>query len=491
MRSHTINMNIPNQTHDGYAWAQSAEKEGSWGTAANRWAVLRAAYPDEFEIWFREIAALIQNHQLTPAKGLLADAEKKFPENPNWLISKAHLQEHQNLLTDASKSLQLARGLHPETLEVWLESCELNIRMGNFPEAEAINLEAQKHFPDNKIIITQFAEIATKAEDWKTAIERWQKYSKLYPLEEKGFIKTAEAARKLGNYKLAKQIIYHSKSQNELKEAICHESLGIKTKSTPHRHSTFFGLTELIWTKALFNLRAETQLSYLSYLWWILEPLMHMVVYFLLFGILLQRGGEGFIAFLLTGLIPWMWFGKAVNSSANSILTGKGLLLQVGLPSIFFPLVTILQATIKQIPVFSLLLGFVWLQGHPPGAQWLALPAVILLQALLIIATGCIFAAIVPFAKDLTHVIPTGMTFIMFLSGVFYSHETIPPQWRDIFLLNPIAFLLKSYRDILILETWPDMTSIGMWFVISLILCSLVLQSYKKLRYIFPRVVIS
>ena len=102
-----------------------------------------------------------------------------------------------------------------------------------------------------------------------------------------------------------------------------------------------------------------------------------MGVYYLVFGLLLQRGGENYPVFLLTGLIPWMWFMKAVNGSSNSIIAGQNLMLQVGLPSIVFPLVSLLQATLKQIPVFILLFGFLWLQDINPGMHWWTLIPVI------------------------------------------------------------------------------------------------------------------
>jgi len=179
-------------------------------------------------------------------------------------------------------------------------------------------------------------------------------------------------------------------------------------------------------------------------------------VYYLVFGFLLQRGGDNYPVFLLSGLIPWMWFSKAVNSSSNSIISGQGLLLQVGLPSIVFPLVTLLQATLKQIPVFLLLLGFLWLQGFAPGTNWWALLPVIVVQAILTTAFACSVAALVPFARDLSYLVPTGLMFLMFISGIFYDYRTIPENWQSLFLANPVAFLLKSYREILVNGTLPD-----------------------------------
>ncbi len=255
------------------------------------------------------------------------------------------------------------------------------------------------------------------------------------------------------------------------------------------RYTNTWRLLELIWTNAIFNLRSEVQRNYLSYGWWIIEPFLHMVVYYVVFGLLLQRGGENFVTFLLIGLVPWMWFMKAVNGSRGSILSGHNLMLQVGLPSAIFPLVTTLQASLKQIPVFLLLLGFVWLQGYPPGAHWFALIPIVIVQALLITAFACTIAAIIPFIRDLINLVPTGLTLLMFLSGIFYDYRVISPEWQKLFLMNPVAFLLKSYREVLMDKVMPDMYALMLLGLGSGIACTVLLLAYKRLRYIYPRVV--
>lgn len=267
----------------------------------------------------------------------------------------------------------------------------------------------------------------------------------------------------------------------------------VKTKHTdtnmPHiHHKNPWRLLELIWTMAFFNMRSEVQRSYLSYGWWILEPLLHMVVYYIVFDKLLHRGGEGFVVFLLTGLVPWMWFLKAVNTSSGSILSSSRLMLQVGLPSIVFPLVAIMQATLKLIPVFILLLCLMWLNGYSPNIHWLALIPVLIIQALLVIACACTIAAIIPFLRDLSYLVPTGLTFLMFLSGIFYDYRNISPKWQELFLMNPVAYLLKSYREILIDSATPDFQRLMIIGVVSGVTCLLLLLLYKRLRFIYPRI---
>jgi lipopolysaccharide transport system permease protein len=251
-----------------------------------------------------------------------------------------------------------------------------------------------------------------------------------------------------------------------------------------------FAFFELVWVKALLNIKAELHRSYLSYGWWVIEPLLHMGVFFVVFGMLLKRGEGDFLTFLLTGLIPWMWFMKGVTVSSNSILNGDNVLRTVRASPAFFPLASVVQTTLKQIPVMAILLSLVVFRGHIPSVHWFALAPVMLTQLALTAFVSCLVAAIIPFFRDLAFLVPTGLQFIMFLSGTFYDYRTIPIEWQGLFLLNPMAFLLKCYRDIFLENTWPQMDVLAMWFASSLLLCLITVYVMNKLRHIYPRVIV-
>jgi len=473
-----------------FAWARKVAQEGDWSESAKRWAVLRQAYPNHPATWFGAINAHIEAGEIEKAIVAMGSASEKFPNHPNILLQGAKIKLQQNQPDTAAELLTIARQKHAGKLETWLQSADCAAQKGRFDEAEQFNTEARQRFPDALQAHKQCSELAMQQKNWELALERWESFRKQFPEHPAGYLLAAEAAEQSGNPKLARKLKLANEYGDDLLTEMEEEVFQSQTNQR-HRHTTLGGLTELVWTKAIFNLRSETQRNYLSYLWWILEPLLYMVVYFLVFGVLLQRGGEGFITFLLTGLIPWTWFSKAVSSSSNSIIAGQGLMLQVGIPSIVFPLVSLLQASLKQIPVFLVLFAFVWLQGYPPDVHWLALFPVVLIQVMLTIMFGCLLAALVPFVRDVSHLVPTGLMFVMFLSGIFYSYERIPAQWQNIFLMNPIAFILKCYREIFIDGIYPDFVTLGTWGIISMLGCVLILMAYKKLRYIFPRVVLA
>lgn len=248
-------------------------------------------------------------------------------------------------------------------------------------------------------------------------------------------------------------------------------------------------LIELIWAKAVLNLRREASINYLSYLWWVLEPMMHMVVYYVVFSFLLSRGTENYVAFLLTGLIPWLWFSKTINHATTSIIQGRQLMSQVHIPKIFFPMVCLLQDSVKQAFVFLLLLLFLLLYGVKPSVCWFGLIPVVSVQLLITILGASLVAVLIPFVRDFKFLVPTVLQFVMFCSGLFYSYERISPKYRNLFFLNPVALLLKNYRDLLLNQLWPDWVALAELGAFSFIGISLVLLFYRKVEFRLIRIV--
>jgi len=479
----TFNLPLPEQT---FEWPRQAAQEKNWTEATLRWTVLRKVYPEHPAPWIQGATAHIEAGELKAAEALLVHARQHFPNNPISLTESAKLAMRQQKWGAAEAFLQQARDKHPDNLQTWMISAEYAEGQGDLKQAAAYFQKACECEPERPGPFIQYAELFMRAKQWEQALKSWEALRIHFPDIAAGYLRAAEAARHLGRPKEARQLVLALQYGTDILKI---DTDNQNTAKQHGGHANPGRLLELIWTKAIFNLRSEVHRNYLSYGWWVLEPLLHMGIYYLVFGLLLQRGGENYPVFLLTGLIPWMWFMKAVSGSSNSIIAGQNLMLQVGLPSVVFPLVSLLQATIKQIPVFILLFGFLWLQDISPGMHWWALIPVIIVQALLTIAFASAVAAVIPFVRDLSYLVPTGLMFLMFLSGIFYDYQMISAEWQRLFLMNPMAFLLKCYREIFINGTLPDMQTLTWWGLGSAVACTMMILAYKRLRYIFPRIV--
>lgn len=245
----------------------------------------------------------------------------------------------------------------------------------------------------------------------------------------------------------------------------------------------------LVQIKVAANLKNEISRYYLNYLWWIIEPILSMLTLYIVFGIMLNRGTKDFIPFLLVGLTTWNWFSRSLNNSANSIYSAKNLMVQVNIPKIFFPLVTIFQDTFKHMFATSLILIFLGLYSKVFTMTWICLPVLMVIQFALIAACAIPCAMIVPFVPDLRFLISTSLSLMFYASGIFFDiSKFVLPEHQFFVFLNPMAGIIREYRNILLYATWPDWIYLGWTMLFAVTLLVIDLWVLRKLDHIYPRI---
>lgn len=237
---------------------------------------------------------------------------------------------------------------------------------------------------------------------------------------------------------------------------------------------------ELIWHKATAELRVEATRAYIGLLWWVVEPILYMTAFYIAFGSGIRGGGTNAMLFLLVGLVPWKWFASSVQSSSNSLQANSGLIQQVYFPKFILPFTVVVANTIKFIIVLCILLSLCIILGKGPVIYWVALPVIILVQFLLISASGSLCAAIVPIIPDLKLIVDNGLIVLMFVSGLFFDVHKMPPEKAKILSLNPLVPLMESYRDVLTNGLWPEWGSLGYLVLISLLVYAIALLIMRK-----------
>lgn len=475
-------------------WAMEAMRNKRWHEAAGRWAILQHAYQDEPVVWIQAGICHRQLGELTAAQQLLESALDKFPGHPAGMLELAEVAYANDDQAYAIALLEQARERFPDRLPVLLKSADMAQRMERSADAERYNALARNKFADQPQAWLQYAELAEQRKEWLLALSRWAEVRQRFPEHPAGYNRAAQAATQAGDERQARRLRLAQEYGNEWLESFDRDSqeggqaLDDEISPPSRRHWLIF--TDLIWTKARLNLKSEASQNYLRYLWWIIDPLLYMSVFYLVFGMLLNRGGEGFVAYLLTGLVPFQWFAKTVQQTATSITAGKGLMNQVHISPLFFPLVGIVQNSGKQLLVFVMLAVFLVFYGLPPTIHWLAFIPVMLVQLLMMTIVSCTLAMLVPFVRDLTNLVPTGIQFMLFCSGVFYSASIIPEQWRSLFFINPMANILYQYRLIFLEHQWPDWQGLG-WVVLGCVLGgAIMIWMYRRVESVLPRVVI-
>ncbi|MFO7596922.1 MAG: ABC transporter [Desulfocurvibacter africanus] len=262
-------------------------------------------------------------------------------------------------------------------------------------------------------------------------------------------------------------------------------------RSGPDRWTmlTLYGWWSLVFYRVFADLASEVRRYYISYLWWVFEPVLNMAVLYLVFGIFMNRDTPNFVQFLLVGVSVWKWFGSTVANGSNSIINSKGIVLQAYLPKSFFPMVVALTDYFKFLIVLGLLLLFLWATGFPPTRAYVALPALMAAQFLVCYGLAAVLAAVVPFVPDMRFLVATALQVGFFVSGIFFDIRTVLlPKHMLVFHLNPMATLIAGYRSVLIEGAWPDAQALAFAAAVGLGLCLIAALLLARLDRVYPRI---
>jgi len=210
------------------------------------------------------------------------------------------------------------------------------------------------------------------------------------------------------------------------------------------------------------ELRARYRGAALGFLWSVLNPLIFMLVYVLLFSVYMRIEVDHYAAFLLCGMLPWTWFAGSLNEGSRAILDNRALVKKVALPSEIFPLASIGSGLVHLLLSMPVLLILLLVLGIRLGWPVVLLPGVLLVQFLFTFGATLITSAVAVRFRDLLQIVPNLVMVWFFLTPVLYPASMVPPAFRPLLVLNPMASLIGTYQDILFYQRAPDLLRLGL-----------------------------
>ena len=197
--------------------------------------------------------------------------------------------------------------------------------------------------------------------------------------------------------------------------------------------------------------------------WAIVQPLMTMVIFAVIFGNFAKIPSEGFpySIFTFTALLPWNYLLQAINRSGVSLVGNAGLINKVYFPRLIIPLSAVVTPLVDFAIAFLVLLGMMLWYGITPTSGALALPPLLLLTMLTALAFGLWFSALDVRYRDIGHMIPFLLQCWLYVSPVAYPLSLVPEKWRLLYGLNPIAGIVEGFRWALLGTRSPDVRMIA------------------------------
>ena len=246
--------------------------------------------------------------------------------------------------------------------------------------------------------------------------------------------------------------------------------------------------SELVAYKTYAELKAEASTYFLGMAWWILEPALYLLAFYGIFQWGTRQGEDDFIPFLLVGLIHWKWTASCLSNGSVSILHARGIIAQVYLPKIVFPVFSLAISTTKFLIILVLMLSVIaYLKGLSISALLWLLP-VYMTHLLLLFGLASTLAILVPVIPDLQPIIDNGIIVLMLVSGIFFNIDSFPEDAQFWFYSNPFAVLFSEYRNILLAGLPPKLSSLAYVTAIGVFMSAVATWLHVRLNRRIPRV---
>ncbi|MSQ27127.1 MAG: ABC transporter permease [Dehalococcoidia bacterium] len=212
-----------------------------------------------------------------------------------------------------------------------------------------------------------------------------------------------------------------------------------------------YAYRELVKNLVVRDLKLRYRNSALGFLWCLLNPLLMMVVFTIVFTVLLTNNSiQHFPVFILTGILAWNLHTTALLGAINSVVGNAALVQKVYFPREVLPIATVLSNAVNFLLSLVVLFGMIMLYRVPLSATVLLLPLVILVQVVFTVGLALFLAAVNVYFRDTASVLETLMLAWFFLTPIFYRIEDVFPLYsRLMYVLNPPASFIAAYRDIL------------------------------------------
>lgn len=248
---------------------------------------------------------------------------------------------------------------------------------------------------------------------------------------------------------------------------------------------------ELLYNLVVRDLKVRYKNSVLGVAWSLLNPLFMMLIFTVVFTVMQPSNIERFPIFVLCALLPWDFFRTSVTGATGSIVNNAHLIKKVYFPREVLPLSIVLSNLVNFLLALIVLFGMMAL-FHVRLTVWaLYLPLLIVIQIAFSAGMALLFSTLNVFYRDTQHIMEVVMLGWFFVTPVFWDHTDLPetafflgvtwPVQRLTFILNPMASLISTYRDILYFGRGIDIYFL--WRTVITAVAFLVLGYWVFMRY--------
>jgi lipopolysaccharide transport system permease protein len=233
------------------------------------------------------------------------------------------------------------------------------------------------------------------------------------------------------------------------------------------------------------ELRLLYQGSGLGIAWTLVNPIIQLIVFSLIFTRVLRVEVPQYPLFLCCGLLCWNAFSESLTMAAGSIVKSRNVLYQPGFPPFMMPLVVVMLGLIHLVFSFSILAVLMMYYRVSPGWSALALPLLMGVQFLLTLAFAFPLAALQVRFQDVGRLLAVAFRFLFFLTPILYTTDGLSRLFRLFYAANPLTHLIDGYRSILMNGGWPNWSALSLIAGFALIALIIGFRYFEARRFQF------
>ena len=248
---------------------------------------------------------------------------------------------------------------------------------------------------------------------------------------------------------------------------------------------------ELFYFLAWRDVKIRYKQTVLGIAWAVIQPLMTMVIFTVLFGKLGNMPSDGmpYPLFYFGALLPWTYFSATLSNSGNSLVANANLLTKVYFPRVILPTSAAVSGLVDFAVGSVLLFAIMGYYRIVPGWTLLLwLPLIVLLFALAL-GVSMILAALNVRYRDVKYTLPFLIQLWLFVTPVIYPTSLIPERYRLYVALNPLTGIIDAFRASLVPTKQVDWQLLWISSVVTLAVCAAAVVYFKKTERAFADIV--
>lgn len=204
----------------------------------------------------------------------------------------------------------------------------------------------------------------------------------------------------------------------------------------------------LIWR----NIKVMYAQTVLGFSWAILNPVIQILVFTIVFGQVAKLNTDGipYVLFSTVAVVPWTYMTEAMTLSSQSLVAGQNMLGKIYFPRLIFPITPILSKLVDFGIAMTLVIGVMVYYQVALSWNLLFLPLFVVMMMAIAAGAGMWLAALAIRYRDVKFAIPFVLRMLIYTAPIVYSSSAIPESYRIWYSLNPIVGAIEGFRGCLL-----------------------------------------